>query len=88
MRAAHDADVDIGTAWMVSDHDTDMAAARAAGCRLAVHVTRGGSRNRASSRTSGSTACTPSFACSAASRRNRRNQQSRFGANHESWSPD
>lgn len=41
LRAALDAGVDIGTAWMVGDHDTDMAAARAAGCATAVHVATG-----------------------------------------------
>ena len=41
LRAARDAGADIRTAWMAGDHDTDMAAARAAGCRLALHLTAG-----------------------------------------------
>lgn len=49
LRAALDAGVDIGTAWMVGDHDTDIAAARAAGCAVAVHVATG--RQRAPSET-------------------------------------
>ncbi|MFI1488738.1 D-glycero-alpha-D-manno-heptose-1,7-bisphosphate 7-phosphatase [Streptomyces sp. NPDC020747] len=41
LQGAHDAGVDIGSAWMVGDHDTDMTAARAAGCGLAMHMTTG-----------------------------------------------
>ena len=40
-RAMRDAGVEPSDAWMVGDHDTDLLAARAAGCRVRVHARSG-----------------------------------------------
>ncbi len=41
LRAARVARVDVRHAWMVGDHETDVLAAKRAGCALAVHVLSG-----------------------------------------------
>jgi D-glycero-D-manno-heptose 1,7-bisphosphate phosphatase len=44
--AAHALDVDLGESWMIGDHETDLEAGRAAGCRTGLVLTGYGRKTR------------------------------------------